>query len=258
MMVDIGFLRGALICGSLLRGDHNLRSDVDCLIIPSAETSEPIVQKLNDLVWEIRGNWNVPLEFVVVNQKVAATSMHTISPSFASHLRWAVEYGGVVGRNPLEMIDVSGHDGRTDAVNYLRSKLRKLEKDSYSLSWNQIRDGSSYIRALERAFEAPLRVARVMLWWTDPETEKDSRQEVLEEYRRVFAQHQDLIADLGRITREDEGYTQLLTGIVTGRFTALDKEAYESKLREMEKWFSVSISFVLGNALILAQDLAKQ
>lgn len=248
-MVERDLIAGALICGSSLRGDFSIRSDVDCLVVPRDPTDQNSAGQLSRLMGRLRG-LNIKLQLIVLDSEIASSSMHTISPSFAQHLALSVLSNGVIGQNPLDAVDLSQHDGRENIVSYIGHKLSGLNKGFASLSYYRSEDQQRYVRTLGDFLSTPLHIARMMLWFTRPENPIDSKQEVADAYREKFTFRYDLIRLLDEILALDAGYTDYLRRMIA-KEARMSRTQYKRSLREIEETGQRAIEFAQQNALLI-------
>jgi predicted nucleotidyltransferase len=251
-LVTARLIYGALLCGSVVRGDANIRSDIDCLVAPFDSADPRLSRELGRLL-RVAENQGVELELIVVEaDEEAPTKFHTITRSFYQHLANSLAQGMVIGRDPLPLIDLENRSSFHDVAGYLTDKLRGLQRGLYRLELDKESDHPRYRATLKRALEAPVRVARLMIWWKTQGEFHDSQEEVLEKYRNLFWGFPELIDWLGKVVKIDDGYTKLMEEIVQGK--RMSRQEYERFLSRIEVVVPLSILFIRGNLDRLAHN----
>lgn len=192
---------GALVCGSVIRGDHNRRSDLDCVVIYDAKKSRDayaIMQSLSVYAHRL----HVPLTFISSSTRLTVTRMHHFGPSFVEHIGFSLGSGLIKGR-PLELLSPSV-SRKAGIEEYLRFKMHYLEAH-----WAAYPTGDDQNKAefLKKTLEAPLHVARKTLSWFGP-LEGDSKLQIRQQYAsRMPAK---MVAVLGELVHLDHEYSNEL------------------------------------------------
>ncbi len=171
---------GGVICGSVIRGDHNIRSDVDCLVVHSGQNILKIIGLLQELN-RFAKRLYVPVEFIPVDIRVAHTP--TVEMSFGMHLDWSARNGGCIKTNPIPMLSFDLDMGQ-ELQNYVRLKLNKLTK-----RWIKYPEASSEQRFhfLQKILEAPIYIARKIVRWQGVDISfDDSKRRIAELYSEHF------------------------------------------------------------------------
>lgn len=171
---------GGVVCGSVLRGDHNVRSDLDCLLVHDGKNVFRVIELLQDLD-SFAKELFIPVEFILVDKRVAHTP--TIERSFGMHLDWSARNGGCIKKNPVSMI--SFHlNLKQELQNYVRLKFSKLTKQ-----WIKYPKSSSEQRfhLLQKILEAPVYIARKIIRWQGVDISfDDSKKIIVELYLKHF------------------------------------------------------------------------
>lgn len=214
---------GGVICGSVIRGDHNVRSDVDCLVVHSGQNILKIIGLLQELN-RFANQLYVPVEFIPVDIRVAHTP--TVEMSFGMHLDWSVRNGGCIKTNPIPMLSFELDMGQ-ELQNYVRLKLNKLTK-----RWIKYPEASFEQRFhfLQKILEAPIYIARKIIRWKGVDISfDDSKRRIVELYSEHFNDSQS-----SEFFREavatDAGYTAKLLQ----QLKCSDEGAYLKVLEEIE------------------------
>lgn len=153
-----GSIRAALLCGSVLKGEHSRRSDLDCLIVYNEENRSLTLGWMQEFHRTARIH-SVPMQFIPVSDAVANTPLCHIEAMFASHLHWAIKNGGVIRGDPSQFLKLDYQSPEDDFRNYLRYKMRAMEVGQVAA-----RDSDhSYYSWLSKGVESPIHVARKVL-----------------------------------------------------------------------------------------------
>ncbi len=80
---------GGLVCGSVLRGDHNRRSDVNCVVVYDTKLEREAMKVLQGIS-SFAANVHVPVGFVLCDTYTASTRFHHLGPAFRIHLQTAI------------------------------------------------------------------------------------------------------------------------------------------------------------------------
>jgi len=231
---------GGVICGSVIRGDHNVRSDVDCLVVHSGQNILKIIgllQELNRFAKQLY----VPVEFIPVDIRVAHTS--TVEMSFGMHLDWSARNGGCIKTNPIPMLSFDLDMGQ-ELQNYVRLKLNKLTK-----RWIKYPEASSEQRFhfLQKILEAPVYIARKIIRWRGVDISfDDSKRRIVELYSEHFNGSESL-----KFFREavmtDASYTKK----ILQQLKCSDEAEYLNTLKETEVIIPNVLEFIrLTNILV--------
>lgn len=237
---------GAVICGSCVRGDYNTRSDLDCVVLYRQEDRNKAVNLFQGLEMEAAGRY-VPLELIPLDDKLAGTPDHHLSPIFLEHLRLSARLGGVIKENPLELISPNPLSFREDTRLYLVNKVRKLEKGSANLP---VLSTEKQCLFLQKALELPVYVARKIVQCKGHDlTGGDSKGEVLKAYVKTrFTPAIELLEELVSLDRR---YSEALDQQI---MEAPDQASYGKILREIEE----AVPKVLQFARLNLADLRTQ
>jgi hypothetical protein len=194
----------ALFCGSFIRGDHNIRSDIDCVILYEAKGRAEAVALLRELLVFARGLF-VPVEMIPLSVELAATPHHHLAPTFLEHLSLSAMNGGVIKANPVPLICPRQTTFVEDTRDYLIHKMRKLEKGMVTIP---VVSTERLFLFLQKVLDLPIYVARKLLRCHGIPLETDSKQEVLRLYPTLGIT--PAIAILEEVTRMDRVYSATL------------------------------------------------
>lgn len=233
---------GAILCGSILYGDHNQRSDIDCVVVYDPTQRREVTHALRS-VRKDAAHLYVPIEFIPIDASIAPTSLHSIGLSFATHLQYAIHMGGVIKKNPLPLFMFDHVSIEEDARGYLRNKFRRFEKSAVEMP---TMTESDLHRFLQKILEAPAHIARKILWLKKIPMADDSRREVIKHYSDI-ASPQEYRLFLYFIQADNRYTAELLT-----QLHEPDQRRYGLHLEEIKNLVWVAIEFIKLNALRLA------
>lgn len=191
---------GSLACGSVIRGDHNMRSDIDCFVLYDHERQAEafaFMQKATALAARLY----VPLCFIPVDTLLVKTRLHHVGASFREHLKRSIAAGGLLKGDPLQ--DVASSVQEEDELEaYLRVKMYNLQE-----AWGKALTFSDERRVsyLQKLLEAPMHVARKTLAHQGLLT-SDSKAHVQITYRRSMPR--PMADQLEALVMLDTLYTQ--------------------------------------------------
>lgn len=172
---------GAVIFGSAIGARFMERSNIDCLVVYD-EARFGILGLLHRLQASIRKR-HIPFECIPVGDVSARMGLHTIGPSFASHLERAIKAHGFIKNNPLTFLrlpdSANSKSARIEEVlGYLRRKIFRFEQGIVELS---VMAESEYLHFLRKILESPVHIARKVLWLLAPAPD-DSKAYVIQQY----------------------------------------------------------------------------
>lgn len=198
-----GAILGALVCGSVTRGDHTVRSDVDCFVLYDQAQEDKAFACMHRAS-ALAAIQHVPLCFIPCDTQLANTRMHHIGSSFRRHLEKSIEAGGLLKGNPLQALAYSRPE-KEELEAYLRVKMYNLQEAyAQSLTFSDERM-ASYLKKL---LEAPMHIARKTLAHNE-NLGDDSKSYIKGQYResmpRAMSEH------LSRIIWLDDHYSEGLS-----------------------------------------------
>lgn len=232
---------GAIMCGSVVRGDHTVRSDVDCFVLYKHEQESAafaFMQQATAAAKEL----HVPLGFVPCDTLLIQTRMHHLGKSFLWHLEKSSQAGGLIKGDPLRMVaDSVSKEEELEA--YLRVKMYNLQE-----AWSKANTFSDERTAsyLQKLLEAPMHTARKTLAHLG-RLEGDSKVQIRRLYRERMP---GAMADqLERLVELDARYS-------AGLFEQLGhplEDAYHRLLASMLARSEDVLQFIRANLLFLAE-----
>lgn len=196
--LDDSPLIGGVICGSVNYGHHNVRSDIDCLVLYPEEAKPEMVEVLLGLT-EFADGLCVPVDFIQITPELATTNMQGISPSMVQHIQRSASNGGLIKANPFEHMNLRELDNRAEAINWTRQKVRMLDEGA-------VRRYSDQKEAdfLQKLLEAPIHGTRKLLLATGG-FDDDSKLAVMGLSEERFP---ELALPLGCLVMLDMAYTE--------------------------------------------------
>lgn len=230
-------IMGALLCGSFLRGDHNIRSDIDCVVIYNWEERQNAMELFQELNMFASG-FKIPLELIPLDTELAQTSYHPIPSTFLEHLRISAEDSGTIKKSPIELIKPSPMTFVEDTNLYLINKIRKLEKGTITL----LTDSAERLYFfLQKVLELPSYTARkVLRCHGETFSHGDSNFEVLRMYAELGLDKENKI--LQEVTELNRQYSQVL-----GRRTNQSEVEYTKIIDEIKNIIPVVLDFARLN-----------
>jgi predicted nucleotidyltransferase len=201
----------ALLFGSVLRGDSNIRSDVDCLVIYEHDKEKQAMQTMHRLDTHAK-LLHVPINFTPCDTTVARTRLHSLGSSFLWHLQTSIAGGGLI-KGSLDLLAESA-PLKLEIEQYVSKKMYTLtEARAQMATYTEDRLAAF----LKKALEAPMHIARKMLVY-EGTLRGDSKREVAERYRETMPAHMGDVLD--SLLSADAWYTKELL-----RFSAKPEEA---------------------------------
>lgn len=232
---------GGILCGSMLWNSYNRRSDIDCLVVYDLARRREVVEVLRDIN-QFAADLHVPTELIPIDLHIAKTPLHHIGLSFAAHLRYATENGGLIKTDPLPLFAFDDASCVDNVRGYFRNKLRRLEKGVSTLF---TMESVELYRFLQKMLEAPVHIARKMLWWKKMVTSDDAKCTVMRCYPDIASsQERELFVML---TAADSQYTTELLAQLQNP----DKNRYSEVIQGVKDLAWDTLEFVRSNALRL-------
>ncbi|OGF76371.1 hypothetical protein A3H65_01155 [Candidatus Giovannonibacteria bacterium RIFCSPLOWO2_02_FULL_45_14] len=232
----------AVIFGSVLRGDFNCRSDIDCLVIYDSVREIQAATFLQQLDEKARA-LNVPINFTPCDHTIATTRFHQLGPLFLKHIYRAVETGGLIKGDFRGRLAASVMP-REEIESYVRSKMYTIQE-----GYAEMRTfGDERLAVfLKKVLEAPMHVALKMLLFIG-EVEDDSKKAVAAKYAMIFPE--ELWDRLFRIIDIDKWYT----GEVNRQLDKKDRHTYNLCMREIRLEIPQTLKFLRSNILYLTKS----
>lgn len=234
----------AVLCGSVARGDFDKRSDVDCVVIYDTDHEKEVMDELRALTCSALSDNYIRINFVPVDSILAQTRMHHIGGSFREHVIYCAQSGGLIKGNVEQSIAPS-LDTKQEVLSYLRVKVYTLTEGYagyYAFDYHK------QINFLKKVLEAPMHIARKMLYYRDM-LSGDSKKAVLDQYRQIATEDQMYL--LGALCHINSVYTSDLEFYTSGQRSKTD---YDQVLEGLAEAIFMSVQFARLNLLSVVES----
>lgn len=243
-MEDCDDILGAIVCGSIIHGTHNLRSDIDLVIYyedtPSArEAIAGLRQRCADR--------HLDLAVILIDTEVAKTRFHTISYGFYQHLSNVVNQGGLIKYNFLPDLRQDYFDPYSDMAEYLSFKLRYVGKAIDDFSVIDVED-QKHLDVLQKGLEISINAVRHLLDLKGIELVDDTKPAVIRTYINIAPP--ELSQQLQELVELDQQYTQLLKR----QLVSPDREEYRKYLQVIVDALPKAKDFIRRNAFWMESE----
>lgn len=234
-------ITGALVCGSVTRGDHTVRSDIDCFVLYDHKRETEAFAFMQAST-EAAKLMHVPLGCVPCDSLLITTRMHHLGQSFMWHLEKSSQAGGILKGDPLKAVAKSiSKEEELEA--YLRVKMYNLQE---ALSKARIFSDERMASFLQKLLEAPMHTARKTLAHMD-HLAGDSKSQIRRLYRERMP---SVMADqLERLVELDASYS-------AGLYEQIERPQEDAYRRLLGSVFARSedvLAFIRANLMFLAE-----
>lgn len=230
---------GALVCGSVTRGDHNLRSDIDLFVLYD-HTKQHEAFRIMQTMSFLAASRHVPLTCIPCDDLIAKTRMHHVGGSFLRHLERSIEAGGLLKGDPLGSLARSVSE-KDELESYLRMKMYNLQ-EAWGLA--QTFSEERLLSYLKKLLEAPMHVARKVLSHQSL-LSGDSKSYIRAQYHEVMSW---ILSDrFEGLINMDVRYTEELVA----QLDMPDEERYRQMLDSILSRSGDVISFIRANAMFI-------
>lgn len=193
VLFDEPSIVSALLFGSVVRGDFNIRSDIDCAVIYETPEEEWAMRAMHE-VSQMAQELHVPINFTPCDTTVAGTRLHHLHRSFVRHLQASIDAGGLIKGTFVDLLAPT-IPAEQEIESYIKMKMYSIQE---SLAQSAVFTREEVARFLKKAFEAPVHVARKMLIYENRLFD-DSKRGVQNRYREVMPKAlSELLDDLAR------------------------------------------------------------
>lgn len=227
----------ALLFGSVVRGDFNIRSDIDCAVIYQVEEEEWAMSAMHE-VSQLALTFHVPINFTPCDTVVAGTPFHHLHRSFVQHLQTSIDAGGLIKGNFVDLLAPT-IPAEQEIESYIKMKMYSMQE---SLAQMTTFSEERFAAFLKKALEAPTHVARKMLIY-EGTLQGDSKREVRERYRetmpRPLSDQFDLLLKADRLYSDD----------LACQMEELNKEQYEVTLDLLRIQLPKVLKFLRANII---------
>lgn len=230
---------GALVCGSIIRGDHTIRSDIDLFVLYD-EKRQHDAFRFMQMAALTAARRHIPLTCIPCDTLLAKTGMHHCGSSFLCHLQRSVAAGGLLKGDPLKEFADSLPE-KEDLKSYLRVKMYTLQESwGVSLTFS----GERLAVYLKKLLEAPMHIARKTLAYQGVLGD-DSKTYIRSRYRQVMPR--TMSDRLEQLIALDTQYTnELIT-----QSNHPDKRTYQRILKSILLESGEVLEFVRANLLFV-------
>jgi predicted nucleotidyltransferase len=173
----------ALFFGSVIRGDFNIRSDIDCVVLYDTGGQNSAMGAMHH-VDRMAHSLYVPINYTPCDTALARTRFHALGVAFVRHLQAAIDAGGLIKGNLVDLLAPTA-PVEQELESYISRKMYSLQA---ALAQMASFDEKELARFFRKAFEAPMHIARKMLIY-EGTLEGDSKQDVRERYRETMPTH---------------------------------------------------------------------
>lgn len=237
-------VQGAILHGSVFRGDHSIRSDVDVLMLYEPGREGEIVDLQQELQSEAK-SLAIPLRLIAVDVDMARAGDHDLSPMYLEHLARAASRGKCIKENPLDFVQPLPISYRQDLHQYLTGK-----RDAFNHALELLRVMSEEKRAdaLGKALSFPVYVARKMLQYANPtalENGGDGKARVLSLYSSLRIERgSEILAEMQKMN-------VMYDVALRHQRDTLNRRSYEMTLRLLECMLYLAFEFAKINLVAL-------
>lgn len=242
---------GAVILGSAANGTPTHASDFDIVI--SLRDPPRAYPAINSLAMTAKRSF-IPLQPILILEEHARAGFHSIDCGFREHVNAAIKRHGFIKANPLEGVSFEWRDPRAEVRDYVTRKHHALLRD-YAM-WSAL-DFHARAKQLKRIMEAPVAVARKILFLRFGNAAADSKMQVRELFAQTFIRSHPSLVDgfLLRVRFEDR-HAALIKGLAEPRIKRNELvENYCNFLREVENQAESVARFVASCAPLLSASL---
>lgn len=238
---------GSFAYGSVNRGDYNVASDIDYLMIIDNETHKKRIREANQKAY---AKSCISIQTRVINVKNAQAGFHSIDPSFKQHLELSVKRYGHRGNNPLELLADNGIPFK-EALRVSMSKYLSKMNNIYT---NPPKSEGEYIQFLRDIMEKPFHAMRVAIQFqlgsVAPEQDhifNDTKSELIRIYSGLGFDR-GLMDNIEKLRRTARDYVRLLEDRQKEKIPRSEYGVYPQMLDRIEDCYSHAYHFIEQNA----------
>lgn len=237
-------IKAALLFGSVVRGDFNKRSDVDCLAIYDTTQEERAMRVMHQIASAAHA-LHVPVNITPCDTVVARTRLHHLGSAFVRHLQAAIEAGGLIKGN-LHALLAPTISVEKEIESYVKMKLYSIQS-SYAETPSFSEEQTA--KFLGKALESSVHVARKMLiYWG--KLQGDSKREVQKQFRGIMPANLSRQFDI--TLRLDARYSEDLEQQLAGP----DEKVYQAAINALLLGVPAAIRFL--RSCVIRLDAARR
>ncbi len=230
----------AVMCGSVLRGDHNRRSDIDCAVLYETRNERAAISAMQTIGQLVHDTHHIPLNWIPIDSDLARSDMHQMGSSFVHHIKLAAGHGGTI-KGHLSQALWPTQSVADEVRSYVRAKLYNLVEGAADLMQFSEERQMSY---LKKVLESPMHIARKMLHVSGV-MRGDSKEDVCTLYSAATTEECRNIFE--KLLKVDASYTSAVEHQV--RNPSLDE--YTRVIGSVIQAIPLAIEFARFNALNL-------
>lgn len=232
-------VEAAVLCGSVIRGDHNRRSDIDCIVMYASDHEQEAMSVMHQ-IGSVSKRLHVPVNFVPIDTELSRSCMHQLGRSFAHHIADSAAAGGAIKGDLVNQLAPT-LSVQEEVRSYVRAKTYNLEEGWASYTTFSDERKASF---LKKMLESPVHIARKVLHFHGL-MNGDSKRMVRASYLEfATADQQELFQ---RLLELDAWYSDQLEQ----QLKAADEEEYLSCLNHLADNIGLAVQFARSNALRL-------
>lgn len=236
---------GAIMCGSIIHGTSNARSDIDVAFFYH-ETPAVATAMKGLRARSLRRN--LDLSLIPIEAEMAQTNFHAITASFRQHLEMMAAAGGLVKQDFTGRIK-PWQSERDDLTAYLSHKWRYFNKRLNKIDFMD--PGSpKRLETVQKALELGPHIARKMLSLWGVEMVSDSKADVIAAYCSLAPR--GLSEQIVSLARIDQWYTAELER----QLRRPDRPKYLEVLRQLGIAPPAAYGFLRANIMLLHENYA--
>jgi len=245
---------GGVVLGSVPRGDHSFRSDLDVFVLYAGIAREEAVETMQRLASFARQH-HVPLSLIPLDDaRARSPETHCLESLFVEHLRTCSGRAGVIKKDPFGWLVGYGEDRFVpETMAYLLHKIEKFEKGECTAP---AMSEESYCDLLSDVLSFPASVVRkVIRCHGILFSDGDSKREVVRLYRKHdgFTEDGEPLRLFNRLLSEERRYHGILLDVIEGRKAGMSRREYDVVLRNIEAVIPTAVEFGRANFNLLLE-----
>lgn len=232
-------IASALLFGSVVRGDFNIRSDIDCVVIYETCEEQSAMEAMHK-VDRLAHTLHVPINYTPCDTVLAKTRLHHLGASFIRHLQASIDNGGLIKGDLVNLIAPT-IPAAQEIESYIKMKMYSMQESFAQMtSFSEER----LVAFLKKALEASTHVARKVLIYKGV-LQGDSKREIQTRYRDIMPTR--LATQFAHLLRIDSRYSLELVSQLENP----DKDQYASVIARLQLELPNVIEFLRSNILHL-------
>jgi hypothetical protein len=242
--VASGQVAGGLAYGSVPRGDANLGSDLDYLLVLN---DRKYIEEVTEVIGSIWRKYNVPINIIPPCIRTL-DKIELLDRAFRVHLEESINEANVVGQNPLGLFPEDPMGLRESAEKRLNISLTELQTRHYQATFSD----EKYCRLLKSILEKPNHTMREVARILSKGEIKDSKQGVETDYYSLVSDT-GLIESIELINSVGGKYLNLLKRRKASDFEGAE-EFHRHMRVEIRELYDLAYEFIEGNLPLIKQS----